>query len=441
MKKVGIGKNIAELRKSRKKTAEQLADALRVSRQTISKWENGETVPNADNVLDMATWLDVSIQDIYGHILADRIVRDAASKGKTKLETINELIMDSYSEGLDKKKNLDDAIAAFDRNFIPFDIKIGFNEIKYGDILRRFNTGYVVGIKESEYPVESQIIKAERFILPALVEYLSENGLLAFYCANRVVGEYEGAIIVITKDEHEILRFKELIKIFFIGLASFSDHRKMRTLYAEVVGGVKPKKRRFELAVFYSKDIKDEIDFDDSAMCLMSANTMEEVNTTLERFISLDGTIKKNFFEYASLGFGSDLIIVSDDEDKESLLIYDFRNLDAKECIPYKGKKLRPYDIFFVNDKTLEEEKSFNEIFLRYKSFDTEKELNAEVEKILGLDEESKKTLRKEYDNTNFMVVLNNNNHERAVYVIDQPKTKKVFVPDDIQRPKPLKIV
>jgi len=41
-----IGKNIADLRKNRGMTQEQLADILGVSSQTISKWENEVTMPD-----------------------------------------------------------------------------------------------------------------------------------------------------------------------------------------------------------------------------------------------------------------------------------------------------------------------------------------------------------------------------------------------------------
>ncbi len=56
-----IGGNIAQIRKAKGKTAEQMAEALRVSRQTISKWENGDTVPDAYRMIDIATYLDVPV--------------------------------------------------------------------------------------------------------------------------------------------------------------------------------------------------------------------------------------------------------------------------------------------------------------------------------------------------------------------------------------------
>ena len=41
-----IGKRIAELRKSKGFTQEDLADRLNVSGQAVSKWENDQTCPD-----------------------------------------------------------------------------------------------------------------------------------------------------------------------------------------------------------------------------------------------------------------------------------------------------------------------------------------------------------------------------------------------------------
>lgn len=45
---MNIGKNIRHLRKQKKITQEQLAEMMSVSRQTISKWEAGEVIPELD---------------------------------------------------------------------------------------------------------------------------------------------------------------------------------------------------------------------------------------------------------------------------------------------------------------------------------------------------------------------------------------------------------
>ena len=45
---MSLGKNIQYLRKQKKITQEQLAEIMSVSRQTISRWEADEIVPEDD---------------------------------------------------------------------------------------------------------------------------------------------------------------------------------------------------------------------------------------------------------------------------------------------------------------------------------------------------------------------------------------------------------
>ena len=43
--------NLIQLRKKANLSQEQLADKLNVTRQAISKWESGQTMPEADKIL------------------------------------------------------------------------------------------------------------------------------------------------------------------------------------------------------------------------------------------------------------------------------------------------------------------------------------------------------------------------------------------------------
>ena len=46
-----FGENLYNLRKSAKISQEKLAEEVGVSRQSVSKWENGESYPEMDNML------------------------------------------------------------------------------------------------------------------------------------------------------------------------------------------------------------------------------------------------------------------------------------------------------------------------------------------------------------------------------------------------------
>ncbi len=64
-----LHENLKALRKQKGLTQEDLAIRLNVVRQTVSKWESGRSVPDADILLKIADVLDVSISDLLGAAL------------------------------------------------------------------------------------------------------------------------------------------------------------------------------------------------------------------------------------------------------------------------------------------------------------------------------------------------------------------------------------
>ena len=67
-------------------TREELANALDVSRQTVSKWEKGFSVPDADLLMKLAEVLDVTVDDLLGKKID--IADDENKTDKLSLETI-----------------------------------------------------------------------------------------------------------------------------------------------------------------------------------------------------------------------------------------------------------------------------------------------------------------------------------------------------------------
>ncbi len=62
-----VSKNLRRLRKAQGKTQEQLAEALHVTRQAISNWENDKTQPDIDALMRLAEIFEVEIEElIYG---------------------------------------------------------------------------------------------------------------------------------------------------------------------------------------------------------------------------------------------------------------------------------------------------------------------------------------------------------------------------------------
>lgn len=61
-----IYENIKQFRKAKGMTQEELAVKLHVVRQTVSKWEKGLSVPDADVVIQLADLLGVSVHQLLG---------------------------------------------------------------------------------------------------------------------------------------------------------------------------------------------------------------------------------------------------------------------------------------------------------------------------------------------------------------------------------------
>lgn len=59
---MSIGERISEIRKEKQVSQGQLAQALNVSRQAISKWENDLTAPDTINLIRLADVLDTDVE-------------------------------------------------------------------------------------------------------------------------------------------------------------------------------------------------------------------------------------------------------------------------------------------------------------------------------------------------------------------------------------------
>ena len=59
-----LSKKIYQLRKLAGMTQEQLAEKLNISRQTLSKWENGTSVPDVKSVVRLSVLFHTSLEEL-----------------------------------------------------------------------------------------------------------------------------------------------------------------------------------------------------------------------------------------------------------------------------------------------------------------------------------------------------------------------------------------
>ena len=66
-----FGDNLKKLRKSKKISQEQLAEKVGVSRQSVSKWETGESYPEMNNILELCKIFHCHINDLVNDNIID----------------------------------------------------------------------------------------------------------------------------------------------------------------------------------------------------------------------------------------------------------------------------------------------------------------------------------------------------------------------------------
>lgn len=95
-----LSENIKTLRKQKGYSQEQLADRLNVVRQTVSKWEKGYSVPDADMLEELADIFEVQVGDLLGkEILTQEKTTDIGELVK-QLTILNEY----FAEKVRKRK-------------------------------------------------------------------------------------------------------------------------------------------------------------------------------------------------------------------------------------------------------------------------------------------------------------------------------------------------
>lgn len=82
-----FGERLKLFRKRKGISQEELADRLHVVRQTVSKWEQGTSVPDASMLVKISEQLDVSVSELLGAHIEDKDDTDTISE---KLASINE---------------------------------------------------------------------------------------------------------------------------------------------------------------------------------------------------------------------------------------------------------------------------------------------------------------------------------------------------------------
>ena len=133
-----IGKFIAELRKEKNMTQQELADKIGVTDRAISNWENGRRLPDLSLIKVVASELDISVAELL----------NGRKLNKEELEelkiTINNLLEYNTMEEIKKIK---ESNSAFTVSFVFIVLAIVGNELNFtSDIFNmEFASSYLLG--------------------------------------------------------------------------------------------------------------------------------------------------------------------------------------------------------------------------------------------------------------------------------------------------------
>lgn len=102
-----IGEQIKAARKAKGVSQEELAVRLGVVRQTVSKWENGMSVPDADVLIQIAELLDVPVSQLLGIEPESGSVQDMAGElARLNKELAAKIQKEKLRAELDKKRGV-----------------------------------------------------------------------------------------------------------------------------------------------------------------------------------------------------------------------------------------------------------------------------------------------------------------------------------------------
>jgi putative transcriptional regulator len=106
-----FSENLKALRKEKGFSQEQLATRLSVVRQTISKWEKGISVPDAEMLIQLADVLEVEVSDLLGEKIEIAEGQSEMDALALELAKLNELLVVYGNKASDLKKKIGILIA------------------------------------------------------------------------------------------------------------------------------------------------------------------------------------------------------------------------------------------------------------------------------------------------------------------------------------------
>lgn len=152
-----IGKKIQILRKQANLTQNDLAKKLNISRQAITKWENGIGLPDLDNIKKLSDIFNVKIDDLLDYKIEEIKLdfdetEEKIDKENSKFKNVDNFILEKFSDANSIERLTREVKLTFWQNV--FDFFVGAGTLEVGDLIK---TGlvypYLINRDENDYLV------------------------------------------------------------------------------------------------------------------------------------------------------------------------------------------------------------------------------------------------------------------------------------------------
>ena len=161
-----IAEKLKNLRIKHGLSQEKLAEQLMVSRQAVSKWENGETLPDMENMIALAKLYNTSLDELVG-LTADNPKNQ--NTPENSINTAENTTEDKNTSGKNKTAAKRQTISIL--RSVPYPIVVAVIYLAVGFITREWHVAWILFVTIPIYYSVLECISARRlshFAYPVL---------------------------------------------------------------------------------------------------------------------------------------------------------------------------------------------------------------------------------------------------------------------------------
>lgn len=142
-----VGNKISKYRKNNNLTQDDLAEKLFVTRQLVSKWENGTGIPSIDVLLELSKIFKVSFEDVLCLNDEKTINNDDIFQGRNRMFVIQSIIRKEIIVNL---PNIFYQLSPVERMIILKEIKEGELTCDLDELFPKLTPGEQIYLKRKE---------------------------------------------------------------------------------------------------------------------------------------------------------------------------------------------------------------------------------------------------------------------------------------------------